>query len=240
MTTSAEEVPHIVVTWLRRLRKKHHTFILCIVPLTEELCVWLWIVKQRQSLCYCRQLYGHLQEAVVSFLLTLNDSSIPTTGALTWGCSPQCEYESSYQSAQLDVYWSDEVECFAWGHNSRSLSSNIWSVSQNNESPAPSPDCCHILKEATLTTLSSLLHLALWISSSLSLEETHSGTDSMHQWDFNTVHRMNWSVQCVQMETPGRWPLFDFRSQWLDSEICCLQHQVTGYKTAACCCWRRG
>lgn len=117
---------------------------------------------------------------------------------------------------------------------------NIWSVSQNNESPAPSPDCCHILKEATLTTLSSLLHLALWISSSLSLEETHSGTDSMHQWDFNTVHRMNWSVQRVQMETPGRWPLFDFRSQWLDSEICCLQHQVTGYKTAACCCWRRG
>lgn len=117
---------------------------------------------------------------------------------------------------------------------------NIWSVSQNNESPAPSPDCCHILKEATLTTLSSVLHLALWISSSLSLEETHSGTDSTRQWDVNTVHRMNWSVQCVQMETPGRWPLFDFRSQWLDSEICCLQHQVTGYKTAACCCWRRG
>lgn len=39
--------------------------VFCIVPLTEELCVWLWIFKQKQSLCDCPQFCGHLQEAVV-------------------------------------------------------------------------------------------------------------------------------------------------------------------------------
>lgn len=39
------------VSWQMRTWRRP---VFCIVPLTEELCVWLWIVKQRQSLCYCR------------------------------------------------------------------------------------------------------------------------------------------------------------------------------------------